>query len=119
MSSLASSLSPRTNNCSFRHENSNSLPGATYGVLDIKRELFCGCIEVGCVICFVLTGKNVPCTSIGQLGLYFGLFWTRLQNCSDLRKAKCLGSYRVLPNTLSKIQKRFDLPVFFSSTLSF
>lgn len=52
MSSLASSLSLRTNNYSFGHEDSNSLPGATYGVLDIKRKLFHKLTEVGCVTCF-------------------------------------------------------------------
>lgn len=88
MCSLASSLSPRANKYSFGHEDSNSLPGATYGVLDIKKKLYCRLfeVEVTNVICFVLTGQNVPCTSIGQLELYFGLFLTWLQNYSDKEK---------------------------------
>lgn len=45
MSSFAGSLSPRTSNCSFGCEDSNSLPGATYGVLDIKRKLSVGLLK--------------------------------------------------------------------------
>lgn len=45
MSWLASSLSPRANKYSFGHEDSNSLPGGTYGVLDIKSKLSVGFLK--------------------------------------------------------------------------
>lgn len=116
--------SPRANSHSFGHWILNRLPGAIYGDLDIKRKLFCRFLKWDRYSWFNFS-HNIPCTSIGQVKLYFELFHTQLKNSFTVIGENEMSKFLQIAAkqnwfliTPSKIRKRFDLPLF-SSTVSF